>query len=72
MDDELILSTEIQSFIFRQLEGMSEDDLKASLYHAQSLTSGNCGWIEYWLRDLTIEACKNQLQLFAEAKQVAP
>ena len=69
MDDELILSTEIQSFIFRQLEGMSEDDLKASLYHAQSLTDGNCGWIEYWLRDLTIEACKNQLQLLREAKE---
>jgi len=69
MDNELILSTEIQSFIFQRLEGMSESDVVASLYHAQSLTDSNCGWIEYQLRDLTIAICENQLQLLAEAKQ---
>ena len=58
--------------VVSEIGKMNRDQLYQFIQHCQSLTTTNCWWVEYEMKDLLISIAENERDLKAAEQSFAP
>jgi len=62
----------ISEMVVSEIGKMNRDQLYQFIQHCQSLTTTNCGWVEYEMKDLLISIAENERDLKAAEQGLHP
>jgi hypothetical protein len=63
------LTRKITDVFFEEIHKLTDNELRAVIKRCEGFSQTNCGWSEYWMKDIIVKVAKDHLRYKKEERK---